>query len=368
MSAATFAPAQREQANLRLGTADQASGHVAAGLKYFHLNLNVADVDKAVAFYKVLFGQEPFKHYPDFAEFVVSGPALVLDLTRYPCVAGGPINHIGLRFIDPDLLEELRQRLEGAGFAPNNQGSVNCCYAKGNKVWAVDPDHNLLELYVFQGDLPQFGFEEPPAQAEQSTGVIWEHRLPTELPTSIPHADGTIDEVQLVGTFNGGFPPEQLNALLAEAIRVLRPGGKVQVQGMVSDIPYPGTPALPGLASRIKSVPLESGPVDVLRDARFVNVYYEQLGDIKCIKVDGVQLRKFRLGGTKPAASTTVGGYAMSYRGPFEEIETDDGHVLHRGKTVEVEPGVWDALRRGPAQKQFLFYAPAERSCCSPTR
>jgi catechol 2,3-dioxygenase-like lactoylglutathione lyase family enzyme len=191
MSAATFAPAQREQANLRLGTADQASGHVAAGLKYFHLNLNVADVDKAVAFYKVLFGQEPFKHYPDFAEFVVSGPALVLDLTRYPCVAGGPINHIGLRFIDPDLLEELRQRLEGAGFAPNNQGSVNCCYAKGNKVWAVDPDHNLLELYVFQGDLPQFGFEEPPAQAEQSTGVIWEHRLPTELPTSIPHADGT---------------------------------------------------------------------------------------------------------------------------------------------------------------------------------
>lgn len=333
-------------------------------VNYFHLNLNVADVDRAVAFYQVLFGQAPFKHYPDFAEFVVSDPALVLNLTRYPSVPGGPINHIGLRFIELDSVEAVRVRLEHAGFAPNNQGTVNCCYAKGTKVWAVDPDHNLLELYVLQADLPQFGYEEPPALPEQTTGAIWEHRLPTELPEQIPQADGSIDEVQLVGSFNGGFPAERLSALLAEALRVLRPGGKVYVQGMVGDIPFPGTPDLPGLASRIRSVPVEHEPVDLLQAAGFVNVHYEQLGDIKCIKADGVQLRKFRLYGTKPAAVAPVAGYAVSYRGPFEQIETDDGYIFQRGATVDVTPSVWETLRRGPAQKQFVFYTPEAKGCC----
>ena len=219
------------------------------GLNHFHLNLNVVDVDKAVAFYKVLFGREPFKHYADFAEFVVDDPALVLNLTRYPKVPGGPINHIGLRYIETDRLEALRERLELGGFAPVNQGSVNCCYSKGTKVWAVDPDHNLLELYVLEGDLKQFGFEEPPALPEENTGVTWEHRLPVELPRHIPHGDNCIDEVQLVGTLNGGFDPASIDAVLSEAFRVVRPGGKVYVQGMVGDKPFPGVPDLPGLAA-----------------------------------------------------------------------------------------------------------------------
>ena len=234
---------------------------------------------------------------------------------------------------------------------------MNCCYAKGTKVWAVDPDHNLLELYVLQADLPQFGYEEPPSVTEQTTGVTWEHRLPNELPERIPHANGSVDEVQLVGSFNGGFPAERLNALLIEAQRVLRPGGKVYVQGMVGDVPFPGTPDLPGLASRIKSVPVEHEPVDVLRSAGFVNVHYEQLGDIKCITAEGVQLRKYRLYGTKSAAVTPVRGYAVNYRGPFAEIETDDGHVFRRGVTVEVAPSVWEVLRADP---------PRSNSCSTP--
>src|SRR4051794_29789000 len=177
-------------------------------VNHFHLNLNVADVDRAVAFYTVIFDQEPFKHYPDYAEFVVDDPAMVLALTRYPRTPGGPINHIGLRFIDTARLEALGARLDAAGLAPVRQGSVACCYAQGTKIWAVDPDHNLLELYILQYDLPSFGYEEPPAAPEEKTGVVWEHRLPADLPTTIPHADGSLDEVQLIGTLNGGYTPD----------------------------------------------------------------------------------------------------------------------------------------------------------------
>jgi hypothetical protein len=331
----------------------------------FHLNLNVADVDRAVAFYKVLFDQAPFKHYPDYAEFVVDDPAMVLALTRYPRTPGGPINHIGLRFTDTARLEALGVRLEAAGLAPVRQGSVACCYAQGTKIWAVDPDHNLLELYVLQYDLPSFGYEEPPAAPEESTGAIWEHRLPVELPDTIPHADGSLDEVHLIGTLNGGFAPDRLAALLAEARRALKPGGKIRLQGMVGDKPLAGAPDLPGLASRVKSVPVEPEPMEALRAAGFGDIYYDQIGDIKCIKIDGVELRKVRLHGTKPAADAPGTGYAVSYRGPFEEVEIDAGLVFRRGETVPVSAGLWRALKQGPAAAQLAFYADQASACCA---
>jgi hypothetical protein len=338
-----------------------------AGVNHFHLNLNVADVDRAVAFYKVLFDQPPFKHYPDYAEFVVADPALVLALTRYPRTPGGPINHIGLRFTDTARLEALGARLDAAGLAPTRQGSVACCYAQGTKIWAVDPDHNLLELYVLLHDLPSFGYEEPPAEPEESTGAAWELRLPVDPPEAIPHADGSLDEVRLLGTFNGGYAPERLAALLVEARRVLKPGGKVRVQGMVGDKPLAAAPDLPGLASRVKSVPLEHEPVDALAAAGFGGVYYESVGDIKCIKVDGVELRKVQLHGTKPHAANGS-GYAVSYRGPLEEVELDAGLVCRRGATVPVPAGVWQALKKGPAAEQFAFYAEPSAACCAGTK
>lgn len=337
-----------------------------SGVSYFHIGLSIADVDRAVAFYKVIFNSEPFKHYPDYAEFVSDDPAMVLALTSWNKTPGGPINHMGLRFTSLARLEALHARLEDAGLAPTNQGSVNCCYAKGTKVWAVDPDHNLLELYVLEGDLPQFGYEEPPAVAEEPTGETWEHHSPEPLPERIPHADGSLDAVGLVGTLNAGHTSERLSAFLAEARRVLKPGGRVKVQGMVGDRPFPGTPAFPGLASRVKSVPVEHEPADLLKAAGFTDVYFDLHGDIKCLQAEGVQLRKVRLSAGKPRAELSLAGsdHSVRYLGPFEEVELDEGLTLRRGVTTPVPPGVWQELKTGPAAKQFAFYADSPAPCC----
>jgi SAM-dependent methyltransferase len=326
------------------------------GVNHFHLNLNVADMDRAVGFYKVLFDREPFKHYPDYTEFVVDDPALVLALTKYPRTCGGPINHIGLRFTDLARLEALHARLEAAGLAPNRQGTVNCCYATGTKVWAVDPDHNLLELYVLRNDLPQFGYEEPPAQPEEKTGVTWEHRSPVELPDRVPHDDNSLDEVDLIGTLNAGHPAARINALLADVMRALKPGGRVRVQGMVGDVPFPGVPDFPGLASRVKSVPVEHEPAEVLAAAGFAGVHFDMHGDIKCIAAAGVQLRKVRLVGTKPRPDAAAGGHAVRYLGPFEAVELEAGRTFARGRTVPVPAGLWQQLKQGPAAGQFAFF------------
>src|SRR6202043_2513177 len=105
--------------------------------------------------------------------------------------------------------------------------------------------------------------------------------------------------------------------LIAEAFRVLRPGGRIAVHGLVGDRPFPGVPKLPVLASLVQQVPVETEPLTALARAGFSGLFYEKLGDVHCFQVNGVELREMRLVGWKAtgAAWPTV---AVIYKGPFE--------------------------------------------------
>ena len=46
----------------------------------FHLSLNVADLGRSVAFYRILFGVDPAKLRGDYAKFELDDPPLVLSL------------------------------------------------------------------------------------------------------------------------------------------------------------------------------------------------------------------------------------------------------------------------------------------------
>ena len=59
------------------------------------LALNVNDIDEAVAFYTKLFGTEPAKRRPGYANFAISEPPLKLVLLENPG-QGGSLNHLGV--------------------------------------------------------------------------------------------------------------------------------------------------------------------------------------------------------------------------------------------------------------------------------
>jgi catechol 2,3-dioxygenase-like lactoylglutathione lyase family enzyme len=115
------------------------------------LALNVTDLDQAVEFYSKLFGTEPAKLRPGYANFAVADPPLKLILFQGQG-QGGTLNHLGVEVASPDEVQATSTRLAGAGLATANEENTDCCYAIQDKVWATDPDGLPWEHYVVLAD------------------------------------------------------------------------------------------------------------------------------------------------------------------------------------------------------------------------
>jgi catechol 2,3-dioxygenase-like lactoylglutathione lyase family enzyme len=124
------------------------------------LALNVDDLEKSVAFYSTLFGVEPAKAKPGYANFVVAEPPLKLVLVENPG-QGGAINHLGVEVADTDAVDAEQTRLHAAGFASVDQRGTTCCYAKQDKFWVENaPNGERWEVYTVLAD------SDTPAAAE----------------------------------------------------------------------------------------------------------------------------------------------------------------------------------------------------------
>jgi catechol 2,3-dioxygenase-like lactoylglutathione lyase family enzyme len=120
------------------------------------LALNVSDLDRAVDFYAKLFGVEPAKRRPGYANFAVAEPPLKLVLIEGPAAAGS-LNHLGVEVETSDDVAAATARLAGEGLATATEDQVSCCFAVQDKVWVDAPDGEPWEIYTVLADA------EPPA-------------------------------------------------------------------------------------------------------------------------------------------------------------------------------------------------------------
>jgi catechol 2,3-dioxygenase-like lactoylglutathione lyase family enzyme len=120
------------------------------------LALNVTDIDEAVDFYQKLFGTEPAKRQPGYANFAIAEPPLKLVLIENPVARGsgvaGALNHLGVEVATPEEVQEAIGRLSGEGLETEVQESTTCCFAVQDKVWANDPDGTPWEYYTVLAD------------------------------------------------------------------------------------------------------------------------------------------------------------------------------------------------------------------------
>jgi len=123
------------------------------------LALNVSDVDAAVEFYGKLFGAEPAKRRPGYANFAIDTPPLKLVLIENPDVRGtgvaGALNHLGVEVETTDEVSAATTRLAGAGLATAVEENTACCYALQDKVWVDDPDGAPWEVYTVLADVTE---------------------------------------------------------------------------------------------------------------------------------------------------------------------------------------------------------------------
>ena len=115
------------------------------------LALNVDDVDEAVAFYSALFGAEPAKRRPGYANFAMADPPLKLVLIENPG-QGGSINHLGVEVATPAEVAEGVARVSAAGLSPTEQQESTCCYAAQEKAWLAGPGAERWEIYTVLAD------------------------------------------------------------------------------------------------------------------------------------------------------------------------------------------------------------------------
>ena len=116
------------------------------------LALNVTDIEGSIAFYTKLFGVEPAKVRPGYANFAIADPPLKLVLFEG---AGEPgtLNHIGVEVESTDEVMAAVARARAEHLPADVQESTTCCYAVQDKVWIDGPD-NAWEFYTVLADAP----------------------------------------------------------------------------------------------------------------------------------------------------------------------------------------------------------------------
>lgn len=126
------------------------------------LALNVTDLEASVAFYSAMFGTQPHKRRPGYANFAIAEPPLKLVLiettqeTRGQGAAGA-LNHLGVEVDSTDEVLAARTRFASAGLASFDENDTTCCYALQDKVWVHDPAGAPWEVYTVKDDNPDDG-------------------------------------------------------------------------------------------------------------------------------------------------------------------------------------------------------------------
>ena|SRR5487761_2114934 len=123
------------------------------------LALNVSDLEGSIAFYSSLFGVEPHKRRPGYANFAIAEPPLKLVLIEVPQDTRGngvvgALNHLGVEVESAAEVSAGSQRLAAAGLATFDENDTTCCYALQDKVWVHDPAGAPWEIYTVKDDNP----------------------------------------------------------------------------------------------------------------------------------------------------------------------------------------------------------------------
>lgn len=156
--------------------------------------------------------------------------------------------------------------------------------------------------------------------------------------------------------------PRDKRTLFAEIYRVLRRGGRAIISDIVSDEDVP---------DRLRRDPkLWSGCISgALRQEEFLEAFEEAgFHGLRILErqqapwrtVEGIEFRSLTVAAWKGKEGPCLDQkHAVIYRGPFRQVEDDDGHRLRRGVPVAVCAKTFELYRQEPYRDHFEPVLPA---------
>ncbi len=119
------------------------------------LALRVSDLEGSIDFYRSLFGAEPAKRRPGYANFAIAEPPLKLVLIEGEPDQATVLDHLGVEVATTDEVAAATKRLSGLGMPTVEENDTTCCYAVQDKVWVHGPGNEPWEVYTVKADAPQ---------------------------------------------------------------------------------------------------------------------------------------------------------------------------------------------------------------------
>jgi catechol 2,3-dioxygenase-like lactoylglutathione lyase family enzyme len=126
------------------------------------LALRVSDLEGSIAFYSKLFGTEPAKLRPGYANFAITEPPLKLVLIEGDAGQDTRMDHLGVEVEAAAEVTAATTRLSDAGLATFEENDTACCYAVQDKVWVHGPGKEPWEVYVVKADADTLGTSDVP--------------------------------------------------------------------------------------------------------------------------------------------------------------------------------------------------------------
>lgn len=121
------------------------------------LALRVSDLEGSIAFYRSLFGVEPAKRRPGYANFAIVEPPLKLVLLQGEPDQPTVMDHLGVEVGATGEVDAATARLSELGLFTQVENDTTCCYALQDKVWVHGPGAEPWEVYTVKDDSAVYG-------------------------------------------------------------------------------------------------------------------------------------------------------------------------------------------------------------------
>ncbi len=276
----------------------------------------------------------------------------VLDLgsgTGKVCFLASQIVGPTGRVIGVDMNDEmLALARRAAPEVAEKVGFSNVEFRKG-KIQDLGLDRDIIDAWL----------REHPVRSEADLVAL--EAFTAELRTTRPLiADASVDVIVSNCVLNL-VTSEDKGAMFRELHRVLRRGGRVVISDIVSDEDIPEhlrrDPEL--WSGCISGAFREDLFLEAFEQAGFYGVTVLERQEEPWRTVEGIEFRSVTVAAYKGKEGACFDQkHAVIYRGPWRQVEDDDGHVLRRGRRTAVCEKTFHIYARGPYREHVDLVEP----------